>query len=482
MLAEERSHRSALDAGSGNLPRRVRSYLGLAHEPALPRPRAQRFDPVRRSWLAAFWHGRISVRAGVSLDDYLRSRLATYLASLGVPQERLPFSVQVDDGQLVVRQAPPARPSGHDEPDVEPWLAPLVAAEGPSIRQEVTELELRLATIDGEIESARHRREELARRLASDVSAGIVAAPPTVEATAEQMGRPGVRSAALQGLLATAAATAVVAETWQIAAPLLRGAGVDVARLGAELRRVPAEAILVLVFALGVSIGLFALAHTAVDLASRAFALEGDERRRRWLATTSAGAVLFSALVAVAIATAMAPASSTVLPATPRGTMVLLLVAVPLATALVVRAARREADRRELQMAEALAWDREQARALAERARRLEEVAFAESEERELERIRDAARRRLREVNVRALLASRLAADASRRERAALHRLAQSLVTALELDRYEFVRQASARGASDLVLPRRRKPSDTRGSAGDPPAANVPAEAGRAAM
>ena len=447
----------------------------------MPRPRPARFELVRRSWLAAFWHARISVRAGASLDDYLRSRLASYLARLGVPQERLPFSVQIEDGQLAVRAAPPSRTAADvDDNDGEQWLAPLVAAEGPAVRQEVLELELRLATIDGEIEAARHRREELARRLAADVSAGIVAAPITVDATAEQMGRAGVRSAALQGALATAAGAAVVAEAWQIAAPLLRGAGVDVARLGAELRRIPAEAIFVAVFALGVAIGLFALAHTAVDLAARAFALEGDERRRRWLAAGSAGALLFATVVAAATATLRAGAA---VPSMPAGTLVLLLVAVPLATSLVVRAARREAARRDVELADALAWDRERARALAERARRLEEVAFAEGDERELEHLRDGARRRLREVNLRALLASRLASDAALRERLALQRVAQSLVGALELDRFEFVRQASAHGATDLIVPRRRKPSEARNGVGEPSAAAVPAAgAGRAAM
>jgi hypothetical protein len=475
VLAEERPHRTALDAGSGTLSRRVRGYLGLSQEPPLRRPRVERLEPVRRSWLGAFWHGRVSVRAGVTLDEYLRSRLAAYVASLAVPAERLPFSVGIDEGQLVVRPGPAAR-DGADAPDAERWLAPLVLAEGPAVQGEVSELELRLATIDGEIERARHRREDLARRLAADVSAGIVVAPPSVDATAEQLGRPAVRSAAAQGSLLAAALAAVVAETWQIAAPLLRSAGVDAARLADELRRLPAQTLFVVIFALGVAVGLFAVAHTAVELAVRAFSLEGDERRRRWLAATSLGAVVFSTVVAVAAASV--PGAGP--PSLPAPTLVLLLVALPLATALVIRAARREEARREGELAEALAWDRERARALAERARRLEEVAFAEAEERELERLRETARRRLREVSARALSAARLATQAARRERLLLHRVAQSLVAALELDRFEFVRQASARGAVDLVQPRRRKAPDAR-ALGE--AASLPApEPTRAAM
>jgi hypothetical protein len=57
--------------------------------------------------------------------------------------------------------------------------------------------------------------------------------------------------------------------------------------------------------------------------------------------------------------------------------------------------------------------------------------------------------------------AARLAAEAERHGREDLSRLAQSLVAALELDRYEFIRQASARGASELLAPRRRKASES---------------------
>jgi hypothetical protein len=137
-------------------------------------------------------------------------------------------------------------------------------------------------------------------------------------------------------------------------------------------------------------------------------------------------------------------------------------VSVPLAAALVMRAGRRDAEQRELDLAAALAWDRERARALGERVRRLEELEWAEDEERARERQRDVARRRLKEVNARAAAAARIAAEAERKERAALSRLAQSLVGALELDRYEFIRQAFARGAHELVAQRRRPSPEPR--------------------
>ena len=67
--------------------------------------------------------------------------------------------------------------------------------------------------------------------------------------------------------------------------------------------------------------------------------------------------------------------------------------------------------------------------------------------------------------------AARLAAEAERREREGLSRVARSLVAALELDRYEFVRQASGRGANELLAPRRRKSPEA------PAAVPVPAPA-----
>jgi hypothetical protein len=370
--------------------------------------------------------------------------------------------VEVEDGELVVHPVEPERrPAAPDADETESWLAPLVAAEGPVIRQEVAELEVRLAVLDGEGEAARRRTEELQRQLAADVATGRVAAPPTIEATAEQMGRPSVRSAALQAVLLTLGAAAVIAETWQIAVPLFRSAAIDPTRLRTEFLARPAEVIFAATFALGIAVGLFALAHAALDAAA-AIAKGGDDRRHRgWLGAAAAGAAVLSALVASAAAALPAPA-----PAMPPWTYVLLVLAVPVGTTLVLRRAREERMQREAELAAALAWDRERARSLADRARRLEELAWAEEEEREIERHRELARRRLREIGNRALAASRLDAEVERRERAALARLAQSLIGALELDRFEFIRQASARGAQDLLASGRRKaPAEPRPAA-----------------
>jgi len=186
-----------------------------------------------------------------------------------------------------------------------------------------------------------------------------------------------------------------------------------------------------------------------------------DDRRRRWLAWAALASGAAASLIAGAVAESRGPSAELRLPAP---ALVLFLLAVPVAAALVMRAARRDDEARAAELAAALEWDRDRARGLGERIRRLEELACVEDEARTLEGRREAARRRLREVNARAVRAAELAADAERREREDLARLGQSLVAALELDRYEFLRQASARGAHQLLSPRRRGPDGDGGA------------------
>jgi hypothetical protein len=448
----ELTHRSARDRSPGEKVRRAMALFNFASRRRPARRRPPRLDPVHRSWLVAFWHARISVRAGVTLDDFLRSRLARYLAVLPVPQARLPVAVAVDDGQLVVRAAEPARPA--DAPladELDPWLSQLVAEEGPAVRQEATELEIRLSTLDAELTAARRRREELSRRVAADIAAGFIAAPPAVEATAEQMGRPPERSAAPRTALLGFLVATLLAGAWQVALPLLRATNLDPTALRPALEQRPAEVLFVAVFALGVAAGLFALADAGLGAAVRLFRFDDDVRRRRYLGAGAASSALL--LLAVAAALAALPRGSD---STPRWAFVLLLLVLPVGAALLLRVARSEAEQRTAEAAAVLAWDRERAQSLADRARRLEELEWAENDEQNLAREREATRYRLREVHARAMEASRLAAVTAERERADLSRLAQSLVAALELDRHEFIRQASARGAADLVSPRRR--------------------------
>jgi hypothetical protein len=455
-MPEDRLHRPTLDPRAGRTPLWARA-IGAGREPPLPRARPRHLEPLRRSWLAAFWQARIAVQARLSLDDFLRSRLARYVAALPVPRTRLPIGVDVEDGQLAVHPSAGAAEPAPARGGEDAWLAALVAVDGPPARREIAELEVELATLEGEIAQARHRVEERGRQLSADVAVGLVAGPPDVEATAEQLGRPPIRSATPRHLALTFAAGALAAETWQVAVPFLAASGLDPASLRAEAAVRPAEVAFAAAFSLGVATGVFALVRAAVDAALALARGDADARRRGILGASALSCALAAGLLAAAVAALRGATPAARLPA---GAVVLLLLAVPVAADLVLRAARAGAEARARELDAALAWDRERARSLSERVRRLEELTWAEREVAALEGRRDAARRRLRTLHARAVEAARLAADADRRLSEDLARLAESLVGALELDRYEFIRQASARGDTELLAPRRRKGSD----------------------
>ncbi len=442
--------------GAVRLAPRLRSLLGLADRPPPPRRRPLRLDPVKRSWLAAWWQARVSVHAGVPLEDFMRSRLAHYLAGLHIARSRLPLDISEENGVVSARPAAEPRAAEPSPGDGDAWLAPLVAVEGPAARQEIWEAEAHLARLDSEIEAARRRAEEISRRLAADVAAGLVPTPSAVNATPEQFGRPPVRGAALPVAAGAFGLAALVAETWQVAIPLLRAMGLDPGGLRTELLQRPAEVALAGVFALGVAGSLFVFAHVALYRSLDLFRGDPDVRRRRWLGAAAGGAALAAAIIAGSMA-ALRPDPPEAPPEMARWTFALLLLAVPTATAFLVGAGRTDAARRGAELAAALEWDRERARLLAERARRLEELEWAEAEERAFEAERATAHRRLRALDARAMEAARAQVEADRREAIALARLAQSFVGALELDRYEFVRQAAARGAAELLAPRRRR-------------------------
>lgn len=453
-------------------PRRLRGFFSSARRPGAPRRRSRRPDAVRRSWLAAAWQARGSVRAGVPLDDYLRARLGRYLAGLAVPRATLPVAVEVVDGAVSVRPAaaPPPSPPPSGE---EAWLAPLVEAEGPAARQDVWDAEARIARAEQALERARARAEEIAHRLAADVSAGLVPAPEAVDATPEQLGRPPVRSGAPAAAAAGFALAALVAETWQVAVPLLAATGLSTADLRLEAARRPVDVAFSAVFALGVATALFVLAHVALQRGIELFRGEAAGPRARWIGATTAAAAAGAAALAATLA-ALHPGTQT---GPSRVAFGLLLVAVPFAAAFLLRAGRAEAERRAQEEAAALAWDRSRAQALSERARRLEELRWAEAEVRALSAERDEARSRLRVLDARAVEVARAAADAARIDGEALERVARSLVGALELDRWEFVREATARGAPELLGPRRVRAEPRPGSAEPPPDGVAPVAA-----
>lgn len=445
-------------AAIGELIRRWWSALRERGEglPEIPRARRAREVAVRRSGLAGAWQARVAVRSGARLEDFLRFRLARYAGELSVPASELPVEIAVEGGAVEVRarrSSPPPAAYGATygrSPDEARWLRALVELEGPVAAREIRDAQAEVEALSARAEQQQAVVDEVAHRLRDDVAAGVVPAPAAVDAAPEQLGRPPVPSPLPPALLVGFSAALLLAETWQLATPLLALSGHATTDLSGGMRRDPIGLALALVFALGAAVSIFVLAHAAVARGADLLAEEPPPVRRRWLGGASLGAGVLAAVVAAATA-GITPA---------RWPVAALLLAVPLASAVLVRAARALEARRDEAAALALAWDRERAAELAERARRAEALALAEEDLRRTLEARAAASRRVRALEARAI-----AADARRREEAEgeqrrLERLADALASALELDRYAFVRRAAERAHGVLSRP---APAPVRG-------------------
>jgi hypothetical protein len=387
---------------------------------------------LARSALSASLEARLGVRAGVRLEDFLRHRLASYAARLPVPLGALPLSIEVDGGEVAVRsRARPLLGPSLPKPQTDP-LAALAAREGPAPAREARELATALAALEPRLVEARARVDALARALQDDLASGALAAAPAIEATVEQLGRPPVPTALPVHGLRGLAIVLLGAVAWRLAGPALAASGLspdDVARVNAPVRLG-----LALAFAAGAAAALYAFLDVAVRrlAALAAGADAGGRRRLGWLVAT--GAAVLAAAVAAAGA---APA-----PAAER----LLVVCVPLAAVLLVRAAAGLGAARDAASAEALEWDRGRTRELAARGRRAEAIETAERVVARLEAERDALARSLRALERRAALALHADEEEKALEARRVERLGESLAAALELDRYLFVRLSAAQG------------------------------------
>jgi len=382
----------------------------------------------------------------VRLDDFLRGRLARYAARLPVPLEALPAFVDVENGEPVVRAraSRPQRAASAATP--EPWLEALVAREGPHAAQEIRDAEAAVSALDARTRAARDRADALARTLADDLAAGAVPSPPRIEATPEQLGRPAVPSPAPAALLQGFVVALLAAEGWRFSGPALAAAGFEAVGVQAAVETAPLPAAMGLVFALGAAVAVFAFASFSLARA-RAAVAEAEAPRRR--AVFAAGAVASAALAAGVAAAAVSEVSWA------HG---VLLAAVPFGGALVLDLAARLAQARTCALDAALAWDRERAREFAERARRVEVVERAQAELARSADDLEAARRRVRALERRAVDAARAAERRATAEARRLERLVESLAGALELDRYAFVRLAADRAHDVLVRPVRSGP------------------------
>lgn len=408
---------------------------------AVPEPR------VPRSRVGAAVEARLAVRAGVRLEDFLRSRLAKYAASLPVPLHDLPVTVDVEGGDVVVRgKAPPPRTAAHapPAPPAEPALSrALVDREGPYAAREISDADAGLDGLELRAQAARGRIDEASRAFANALTSGALAARPVVDATAEQLGRPPVPPAAPVVGLRGFAAALLVAEGWRFSGPALAAAGLPSLGVDEALRSAPVPAALALLFALGGATAVLAFAGIAVGRAAEALDDAAGASRRALLMATSLVAALLAGGVAAAAASLDAWAHA------------LLVATVPFAAAALLRWAAALDRRRSGALDAALEWDRDRAREALERGRHAEVIGAAEAELRAVEAELAAARRRVRSLHRRAVDAERYALLATRAEAHRLERLTEGLASALELDRYLFIRLSAERAHTTVERPAR---------------------------
>jgi hypothetical protein len=429
----------------------ARRQRAAERSPSL-RDQPSRDVKVARSRLEVSLEARLAVRSGVRLEDFLRHRLAKYAGRLPVPLEDLPVLIDIQDGEPVVRARPQAKVSTaaayspslprHDE--AARWMKALVERDGPYAAQEIRDAEAAAAAHEARAVAARERLEQLSRALADDLAAGKVPAPAHIDATPEQLGRPPVSSPVPAAAVRIFVLALVAAEAWFFSAPVLEAQGIRQDALAAALRAAPLPGVLALVFSVGAAAAVFAFASVALERAAELLEAVPAPQRRKLLGVAG----LLSAVLAAAVAAA----------ATAPGGWAqrVLLFVVPFAAAVLLRVAARLSAARDTALAAALAWDRNLARDVAERARRSEVVDQMRAEVERCETERDEAQRRLRALEKRAVAADRLAAERARDQARRLDRLSESFAAALELDRYVFVRLASGAAHEALVRPRLR--------------------------
>ncbi len=425
-------------------PRRQMAQLKLPKRAKLHVPKA--------TWFPSFWAARLAVRAAIPIEDFLQHRLSRQVATLPVSPSSLPVEIAIDEGGAITLNPRPPAASRRA-----PWLQSFLRAEGSSaLAPEIQLAQADVARLAARIDVQRKRVEEVAKDM-EESTRGAEVADPDDEAQAKQMGRPSVPAPLGWGLFAFAMAL-LLAETWQLAMPCLEAAGIHTLDLPAELRRNPVGVVMGGVFALGAAASLFLLAHVALRRGIEAFSAQAEDRQRFWGGCAAVGAAGLAVAMAWSIAGLRPGAGREVDARYAQATLFLVALAIPITTAWLLRIGRAMNAARAQAHALATAWDQAHYRTLAEIGRRA--AALGEEERRlgRLESDRAATVRRLRALQARSVAAERLASDAADDEEQELARIAQAIAAGLELDRYEYLRQAMG---SVLDLSHRR-PQDAR--------------------
>jgi hypothetical protein len=433
------------ETGPGQSPRqRLATWLSALREqrarPA-PAPRIPRRPKLRArgsSWLSSFSSARLAVRAGIALEDFLQHRLARHLAALPVPPARLPVVLRIEEGGEISSTSAPSRQRA-------PWLEAFLRAEGPAaFGHEIQMAQADVARVAARIEAQRRRVDEVGRKLEETAGATEIA-DPADEAQAKQMGRPPVPPPIGLGLYLFAMGL-LLAETWQLGVPCLEAAGIRTHDLPGELHRNPLGVGLASLFALGGSVSLFLFAHVALRRGLELFEAQPEARRRLWSGVAGAAVAAVAIAMAWSVAGMRPGANRPVHVGYARATLFLIALVIPATTAYFLRVARRLEEVRAAALSLARAWDHEHYRSYADLSRRAAVLAEEEAQLALLEGNRAAAMRRLRALQQRSAAAERVACDAADQEEHELAMLVQAIAAALDVDRYEYLRQASAQG------------------------------------
>jgi hypothetical protein len=206
---------------------------------------------------------------------------------------------------------------------------------------------------------------------------------------------------------------------------------------------------------------LFAFSRFVLRRLADLLASGEPERGRRWTVALAATAAALSGLLAAAVAALPSGHGAAEQGgAAERAALFLVLFLLPFAAAWLARLGAELQARRDVALARALDWDRVRCERLTERARCTAMIDAADADVARLEREKAALARRVERLELRLREVERREAELSEADEAELSRLAQTLVGALELDRFEFLRQASSRTAAALSRVSHERPPE----------------------
>jgi len=438
--------------------------------PGPARPIQQFAPPIRRSRLGAWWAARRAVRAQMTLQDYLQWRRAHYQRR--APQQRYPLPCEVSIVQGEVVRTPNPEADTHpgqrllaDPAGEETLEAAVVRAlrfrnhsESQLILREFQQYEEEVSRLTARLMEVSETLEERAVDQQREIATGVAPVPATLARARGRRGRP--RQAVPWGPLTCALviAVTVLVEAWQFALPYLNATGVDVSNLAAEWHRNPLATLLGSSFALAAAAAVFLLWYVVIErtvaIAKRVNAQPWWKTAGQALAPLVLGGLLLLTTCGIGAMRHGFSHGARDLLATLQGqapagrgseaVFVLLTLIVPLAVAYLQHTSSASDiwEQRQHVRAQQVQWDQAEAEALLVRERRAELMRLPAVERDRLERKRDEARRKLRELAEYAQAIEggiREWLEAARRFGLAY---VHSLVAALEQDRYFFLKAA----------------------------------------